>query len=45
VKRAGRRTDVYYKITLNLVDVQTAIIEWADEKEIRKTEKRPILGL
>ena len=45
VKRAGRRKDVYYKITLNLVDIQTAIIEWADEKEIRKTQKKPILGL
>ncbi len=44
VKRAGRRKDVYYKITLNLVDIQTAIIEWADEKEIRKTEKKPIIG-
>lgn len=45
VKRAGRRTDVYYKITLNLADIQTGIIEWADEKEIRKTEKKPIIGL
>jgi uncharacterized protein (TIGR02722 family) len=45
VKRAGRSTDVYYKITLNLADIQTGLIEWADEKEIRKTEKKPILGL
>ncbi len=44
VKRAGRRKDVYYKITLNLVDIQTGLIEWADEKEIRKSEKKPIIG-
>jgi hypothetical protein len=30
--------DVYYKITLNLVDLQTGLISWADEKEIRKRE-------
>lgn len=44
VKRAGRDTDVYYKFTLNLVDVQTGIIEWTDEKEIRKEARRPIFG-
>lgn len=44
VKEAGRSTDVYYKFTLNLVDVETGIIEWTDEKEIRKEAKRPIFG-
>jgi uncharacterized protein (TIGR02722 family) len=44
VKRAGRESDVYYKFTLNLVDVQTGIIEWTDEKEIRKEATRPIFG-
>jgi uncharacterized protein (TIGR02722 family) len=43
-KQKGRKTDVYYKITLNLVDVETAIIEWADEKEIRKGEQRKVFG-
>ena len=43
-KERGRVTDVYYKITLNLVDTETALIEWADEKEIRKGEKRSLLG-
>ena len=36
VKNAGRTKDVYYKITLKLVDLQSNIIEWQDEKEIRK---------
>jgi hypothetical protein len=44
VKRAGRESDVYYKFTLNLVDVQTGIIEWTDEREIRKQATRPIFG-
>jgi len=44
VKRAGRETDVYYKLTLNLVDVETGIIEWTDEQEIRKQATRPIIG-
>jgi PBP1b-binding outer membrane lipoprotein LpoB len=35
---------VYYKFTLNLVDVETGIIEWSDEKEIRKQANRAIFG-
>ena len=31
--------DVYYKMTLNLVDLETGLISWTDEKEIRKGEK------
>jgi len=37
-KQRGKTQDVYYKITLNLVDLETGLIEWADEKEIRKGE-------
>ncbi|MBI3782881.1 MAG: penicillin-binding protein activator LpoB [Deltaproteobacteria bacterium] len=44
VKQAGRTTDVYYKLTLNLANVETGIIEWSDEKEIRKQAERPLLG-
>lgn len=40
VKTAGRTKDVYYKITLKLVDLKTNIIEWQDEKEIRKGATR-----
>ena len=36
-QRSGTK-DVYFKITLNLVDLETALISWADEKEIRKRE-------
>ncbi|MDT8271913.1 MAG: penicillin-binding protein activator LpoB [Desulfomonilia bacterium] len=43
-KRAGRVEDVYFKFTLNLVNISSGLIEWADEKEIRKQAKRPLLG-
>ena len=43
-KSAGRVKDVYFKFTLNLVNIETGLIEWADEKEIRKQAKKPLIG-
>ncbi len=43
-KEAGRVEDVYFKFTMNLVNIETGLIEWADEKEIRKQAKRPLMG-
>jgi uncharacterized protein (TIGR02722 family) len=40
VKRNDDMKDVYYKFSLLLTDVEAGSIEWADEKEIRKTSKR-----
>jgi uncharacterized protein (TIGR02722 family) len=40
VKRAGDVKDVYYKFSLQLVDIENGVIEWADEKDIRKTSSR-----
>ena len=40
VKRNSEVKDVYYKFSLILTDIETGSIEWADEKEIRKTSKR-----
>lgn len=40
VKRTSDIKDVYYKFSLMLVNVESGVIEWADEKEIRKTTKR-----
>lgn len=45
VKIAGAKSDVYYKFTLKLQNVQTGIVEWSGEKEIRKSSKRPTFGL
>jgi uncharacterized protein (TIGR02722 family) len=43
-KKSGRETDLYFKINLNLVEIETGLIRWADEKEIRKGQKRPVFG-
>lgn len=43
-KRSGRKTDLYFLVTLNLVDLQTALIAWSEQKEIRKEATRPLLG-
>ena len=32
--------DIYYIFNLSLVNIETGLIEWADEKEIRKIEKK-----
>lgn len=44
VKRTESEKAVYYKFTLNLVDLQTGVIEWADEKEITKIASRRAVG-
>ena len=36
--------DVYYNITLELINPQTGEVLWADEKEIRKVTTKPTLG-
>jgi penicillin-binding protein activator len=40
----GRLKDVYYKFTMNLRDLKSGRIIWADEKEIRKQKTKSILG-
>jgi len=40
VKQNRDLKDVYYKFSLIMTDIQAGTIEWADEKEIRKTSKR-----
>jgi uncharacterized protein (TIGR02722 family) len=37
VKRSEDVKDVYYKFSLQLINNESGVIEWADEKEIRKT--------
>jgi len=43
-KKAGRKTDLYFKINLNLVELETGLIRWAEEKEIRKGQKKAVIG-
>lgn len=43
-KRAGSARDVYMKLTLSLINLRTGLIEWQDEKEIRKTQNSSLFG-
>ena len=38
-KQKGNTRDMYFKMNMNLVNLETGLIDWADEKEIRKGEK------
>ncbi len=40
----GRTQDVYYKFTMNLRNLRTGLIEWAEEKELRKMSTRRRFG-
>ena len=40
----GRLRDVYYKYTMNLRDLKSGRILWADEKEIRKQKTKSVIG-
>lgn len=44
-KKSGRDQDVYYKMTMRLMDLKTGLIEWADETEIRKQATKSLFGL
>jgi uncharacterized protein (TIGR02722 family) len=44
VKSAGSDKDVYYKMTMRLMDLQSGLIEWADETEIRKQQSKSLFG-
>jgi uncharacterized protein (TIGR02722 family) len=43
-QKAGSTTDVYYKFTMSLKNLKTGILEWSDEKEIRKVFNRGTFG-
>jgi uncharacterized protein (TIGR02722 family) len=40
VKRNSDAKDVYYKFTLKLTNLETGMMEWAGEKEIRKSGEK-----
>lgn len=40
VKRGSDIKDVDHKMNLRLVEIETGIVEWSDEKDIRKSAKR-----
>ncbi len=45
VQQAGREKTVYYKITLNLTNLNTGLIVWSDHKQIRKLFRKRRVGL
>jgi len=45
VQEVGSKKYVYYKCTFNLVNIQTGILDWTDEKEIRKYYQKRSVGL
>ena len=45
VKKEGSTKDVYYKFTLKLMHLESGILEWSSEKEIRKTKDKRWFGI
>lgn len=45
VKRDGSTKDVYYKFTMKVMHLESGIVEWQDEKEIRKVKKKSLFGM
>ncbi len=45
VKRNSSVKDVYYKLTLKVMHLESGMVEWSDEKEIRKQRKKSLFGL
>jgi uncharacterized protein (TIGR02722 family) len=40
VKKNANMKDVYYKVNMRLIEIESGIVEWSEEKEIRKTLRR-----
>jgi PBP1b-binding outer membrane lipoprotein LpoB len=38
-KKDGKKIDIYYKITLNLINIKSGLIVWVDEEEISIIKK------
>lgn len=45
IQQVGNDKVVYYKITMNLIDVATNVILWSDDREVRKIYRRRSVGL
>lgn len=43
-KNDGDTIDLYYKMTLNLANIESGLTEWADEKEIRKSGSKSLFS-
>lgn len=45
VQEAGSDKKIYYKLTMNLTNLKTGLIQWTDHKEIRKGFRKQHVGL
>lgn len=45
VQEVGKDKTVYYKITLNMTNLKTNLINWTDHKQIRKGYRKRSVGL
>lgn len=45
VQEAGKDKTIYYKITMNLTNLKTGLIQWTDHKQIRKKFKKKRVGI
>ncbi|HMN69635.1 MAG TPA: penicillin-binding protein activator LpoB [Bdellovibrionales bacterium] len=44
VQEAGKDKTVYYKLTMNLTNLKTGLIQWTDYKQMRKQFKKKRVG-
>jgi uncharacterized protein (TIGR02722 family) len=45
VQEVGKDKTVYYKLTLNLTNLKTNVMQWSNYKQIRKTYRKKTIGL
>ncbi|MBX3020337.1 MAG: penicillin-binding protein activator LpoB [Bdellovibrionales bacterium] len=45
VQEAGKDKTIYYKMTMNLTNLKTGLIQWTDHKQLRKEYKKKRVGL
>lgn len=45
VQEAGKDKTIYYKLTMNLTNLKTGLIQWTDNKQIRKEFKKKRVGM
>lgn len=45
VQEAGKDKTVYYKLTMNLTNLKTGLIQWTDYKQLRKQFKKKRVGM
>ena len=36
--------DVYYKMTLSLLNLEEGLLDWSEEKELRKIKEKKLFG-